>query len=390
MNNKSFSSKLRKVLVIADLSRASRRDFLSGFFNAVDSGCNWNMHLLQSPDDLHNGILQKAIADGLDGIVILENWDSGSLADLESSNVSIVAIGAHDGWFARKTVQITFLRIDDEHVGAAAAEYFARHGTFNSYVFLPAKQTDIWSCGRETGFHNALARHNISAETWDPDLHGPLAEHLKRLEKPIAVFAACDRIAANALAEIQQTKLSVPSQVSILGVDDDKLICNSVRPHLSSIKPGHYDEGLLAARELNVLMNARKVKPRHSMLYAKTDIIERASTTYVAPAARILSEAKKYIEENATLGISPNDVAKHLGISRRLLDLRFGELSDTSVADLIRKKKLDTLKAELKHSSERLSTIGRRCGFPNATYLKKLFLSETGQTLSEWRAKNCH
>ena len=37
---------------------------------------------------------------------------------------------------------------------------------------------------------------------------------------------------------------------------------------------------------------------------------------------------------------------------------------------------------------ERLSVVGKRCGFPNANYLKKLFLAETGMTMSEWRRRN--
>ena len=44
---------------------------------------------------------------------------------------------------------------------------------------------------------------------------------------------------------------------------------------------------------------------------------------------------------------------------------------------------MKALKSELLKSAERLSVIGRRCGFANANYLKRIFLAETGMTLSE-------
>ena len=130
-----------------------------------------------------------------------------------------------------------------------------------------------------------------------------------------------------------------------------------------------------------------KSKPRVIVL-TKTDLAERASTAFVAPAARLISTAREFIEQNAVRGITPNDIAHHLGISRRLLDLRFGELTDVSVARMIRETKLKALKAELLKSSERISVIGRRCGFANANYLKRIFLADTGLTMAEWRSRN--
>ena len=332
--------------------------------------------------------VRKRLADGLDGIVILEDWNPQARKELETGSVAIVAIGAHAGWFAKRKDQIAFLRIDDEHIGASAAQYFSRLGSYNSYVFLPSDPQDLWSREREHGFRNALEKHHATPITWSLDKHGELAGLLKRLEKPIAVFAACDRIAATALAELQGGWLPVPEQVAVLGVDDDRLICQSARPTLSSIRPGHYDEGVMAARKLNALMNARKPRPRQTILCTKTDLAERASTAFVAPAARLISTAREFIAENAVRGITPNDVAHHLGISRRLLDLRFEELTDVSVARMIRETKLKALKAELLKSSERLSVIGRRCGFANANYLKRIFLADTGLTMAEWRSRD--
>lgn len=389
MHAKRFQVKAAKrVMIVADLSRASRRDFLSGFFNVADTRFDWSLQLVQSPDAFGRDDIRRQLADGLDGVVILEDWNREASAELETAFLPVVAVGAHADWFPNRRKNISFIRIDDERIGAFAAHYFSRLGSYNTYVYLPAGAEDLWSVERERGFRETLAKRRAKTLAWRLDEHGVCGDFLERLEKPIAVFAACDRIAASALTELQGRKSSVPEQIAVLGVDDDRIVCQSVRPKLSSIRPGHFDEGAMAARELNALMTARKPKARQTVLCAKMDITERASTAFVAPAARLISAAREFIEQNAVHGITPNDVAHHLGISRRLLDLRFEELCDDSVATLIRTTKLKILKSELLKSSERLSVIGRRCGFANANYLKRIFLAETGMTLSEWRTNH--
>ena len=112
---------------------------------------------------------------------------------------------------------------------------------------------------------------------------------------------------------------------------------------------------------------------------------ERESTAAVVPAAHLIARACEFIGRNATRGITPSDVAAYLGISRRLLDLRFGQLSEASVARTIRAAKLKAVKRELRTSRKTLSALAKDCGFANANYLKRLFLAETGLTLSGYR-----
>lgn len=55
---------------------------------------------------------------------------------------------------------------------------------------------------------------------------GPVLRRLAELPKPLAVLAAWD-VAAVQVAELcHKARLAVPSQVAILGVDDDELLCN--------------------------------------------------------------------------------------------------------------------------------------------------------------------
>ena len=386
MRKKKIQIKVRTIGIIIDLTRSSRRNFLSGFLNAADTGRTWNIQLIQSKEMLTSETVQDWINGAVDGLVILESWNTKGLSIIEESKIPIIAIGAHGQWLGRRKNNITTIRIDDRRIGAYAAEYFLQLGKFASFVYIPAEKDALWSMERESVYREILRKSGINVST--PSENEPIKRLLDRLEKPIAIFAACDRIAAETLNRLGRRVHRIPEQFSIIGVDDDPLLCQATYPQLTSIRPGHFDEGTVAAKEIGNLLNARRQKPRKEILCAKMEITERASTDYTSPAAKLVSDANEFIKRNAVRGISPDDVAHHLGISRRLLDLRFHELNDSSVSRAIRTVRIETLKHELRSSRERLSVVGKRCGFPNANYLKKLFLAETGMTMSEWRRRN--
>ena len=379
-------AKTRKVIVVTDLTRASRRDFLSGFFDAIGARFDWDLRLVQTPGEISAKTVRRWVAEGVSGAVVLDAWEAEALAALEASPISVIAVGARTGWFANRQENITFLRVDDVRLGAFAAECLTRLGAFNAFVFLPAREDDLWSRDRADGFLKALPTSRArTATVYRPSAHGPLADFLKSLRKPVAVFAACDRIAADALLELQNPQALIPRPITLLGVDDDRLVCDSLRPRLSSISPDHYNEGARAALELHALLSARAPKAARTILCAKMALHERESTAAVVPAAHLIARACEFIGRNATRGITPSDVAAYLGISRRLLDLRFGQLSEASVARTIRAAKLKAVKRELRTSRKTLSALAKDCGFANANYLKRLFLAETGLTLSGYR-----
>ena len=80
-------------------------------------------------------------------------------------------------------------------------------------------------------------------------------------------------------------------------------------------------------------------------------------------------------------------VARHLGVSRRLLDLRFSELSDKSVSAAIRDVRIAAVKRLLTSTDCAIAAISRSCGFPNANHLRNLFAAETGMSMREWRRR---
>ena len=126
-------------------------------------------------------------------------------------------------------------------------------------------------------------------------------------------------------------------------------------------------------------------KPR-SVFSGVRRVVFRESTPHLPPAENVVSRAKEFIAKHATEGITPADVASHLGISRTLLDLRFRETQKTTVGRLITDVKLAEVERKLRLTSLSVGVLHDLCGFRNANALKNLFKARYGMSMRAWRA----
>ena len=80
---------------------------------------------------------------------------------------------------------------------------------------------------------------------------------MKRATKPLALFAATDDHAVEVLEICEATRLAVPEQVSIIGVDNSLLAVDAMNTPISSIDTNLELIGYRGAALLGALMNGR-------------------------------------------------------------------------------------------------------------------------------------
>lgn len=124
----------------------------------------------------------------------------------------------------------------------------------------------------------------------------------------------------------------------------------------------------------------------HIRKSTKRHIVERQSTAAISPAARLLQRGLAYIKKNVTSGITTENVVKHLGVSRRLADLRFNEFDGRSVHEVIVDTRLEELKRLLADSDIPIARVTAACGFGSENYAKNLFRRRFGMSMSEFRS----
>jgi len=173
--------------------------------------------------------------------------------------------------------------------------------------------------------------------------------------------------------------------LAIVGTDDDELLCEYAKPRLTSIRPGHEACGYAAAEELSRMFRGKPPRTRFISYEAITD---RKSLVTCIPAVHLVEAANDYIAKHACEGPDVDAIARALGVSRRLLSLRYAECEKCSVHDALVSRRLAEVMKLLKKPDLSISEITERCGFPNANYLKRLFKQRTGKTMREWRCRD--
>lgn len=386
---------MRKVLVSISLIHASSRDVLSGIFQHLESGTDWNLKVYQNEENpLTAERLSRAEAEGAHGLIVTELNDPALLAALYASQLPIVAAGLRPSALEGRRAPTYFVH-GNSSSGALGADYLNRLGNFRSFAFLPAGDGIIWSRVRERAFHDRIssfgktplsyvAKHPIGSD----DELNDLAHWLTELPKPAAVMAACDWRAAQALTACENAGLEVPGQLAFIGVDNDEFVCLHSTPPLSSIIAGHKELGLAAAQTLDRLMSGRRI-PRASGNTIPVDIdlkiVERNSSRIIPPMTVLVERAKQFIRNNACRGIGVGDVVTNARVSRRLLELRFRAAEGETIRSAIERVRLDRLRHLLRSTTRPLEDLAAECGFSGANALAHLFRKRMGMSMREFR-----
>ncbi len=176
----------------------------------------------------------------------------------------------------------------------------------------------------------------------------------------------------------------MPESIAVLGVDNDRLLCELCSPPLSSVIPDALQTGYQAAALLDQMMAGKRV-PAEGHFIDPLGVKTRQSTDVLAIEDLDVARAVQYIRENHWRGIDVSDVVKFCSLTRRVLDKRFKQSIGRTAHQEILRLRLDRVKQMLIETELPLSEVAVRCGFDNPEYLPVVFRREIGQTPSNYR-----
>jgi len=384
---------IQRILLVIQLGGASGRELLSGIFSFIKPQMHWHTHILADLELLSASERVRILATHADGIITSEPIFLESKRPEGNRPTPLVVIGQSESSVHGNLARTAFVHNDDFGIGRAAARYFLSLGNFQSFVYASAMPGTYWSDERERGFKSVLSEcgktctivRTTSIEENNDDMRR-LAAALAKAPKPCAVFAAWDGKALQVSNSCSKLGLDVPTQVAVLGVDNDELICDYARPSLSSIKPDHRKVGYTAASELARMLNGRAStrNGRNVICHGQT-VVERESTRALPPATELVRRALRYIDQHATEGIFARDVVAHLAVSRRLADMRIRQIEHTTLGKLITKRRLEAVATQLRKTDHALQRVAAECGFGTIKHLQRMFKAHFGQSMSAYR-----
>ena len=215
----------------------------------------------------------------VDGVILAGVHHSNLLKVLDKRRLPYTLLGNSFGGSTSDLVHNSIF-YDDRGGIEEAAEFLIRLGhrriAFLGNISLP------WFQRRHEGFQNALGKHGLApvavSENWQVSNldYGQMAtaQLLRDSPMPTAILAANDELAAGAWKELVKRKISIPQQISLIGLGDRAEFA-ILEPALTSISVFEDQIG----ERLTVMLLARIEDPKKAVLSETypCKLIERAS-----------------------------------------------------------------------------------------------------------------
>ncbi len=280
------------------------------------------------------------------------------------------------------TPRISTVSGDQQEIGKLAAEHFLKRN-FRRFAYYGLR--DVWySSERLHGYRECLRNAGydcdvyetesslLAEEPWKLDREG-LSNWLSSLSPPTAVFTAHDYRARILLERCADLGIEVPSDLAVIGVDDDPIVCQFSEPPLSSIRQNGAEVGYLAASVLDSLIRGEKPLSK-PLLVSPEELIARDSTRVVAVEDTTLRKCLDLIDLHHS---SPIDVAwlvSRLNASRRHIEKLFQTELGESPHEYLSNIRIERAKTLLdKKPPLPLREIAGQCGFSEPRRLNIVF-----------------
>ena len=180
---------------------------------------------------------------------------------------------------------LPYVSIDDYMAAKNAVKYLIASGR-KKIAFLNGPKRYKYSRERLRGFLDALSDDDISIpDEWI--MHVPHIEYqmadtlISRIlsddNKPDAVFAASDVLAAAVVNRAVYSDLKVPDDLMVIGFDNISL-CQVVRPSLTSVHQPKHKLGFTACEMLHEKIKGKTLKVNEVLL--STELVIRGSTEH--------------------------------------------------------------------------------------------------------------
>lgn len=387
---------MARIIMMTDFSESYPRRLLIGVAKyAHDIGEAWTLCRLNTTDrDKYETESLVDYAKRFQADVIIGQFlKTDDLSAFKKAGIIPIA----QEFSSRNTI---IINITGEHhkAGRTGAEYFINKG-FHNFAYLGMEDV-VWSDERLEGFRQAVLESDKSYTFSEFKLPQPyiwqnldmteLSTWIKSLPKPVAIMA-CDDNQAFLVVEVsrnlalteKETRLRIPDDVAVLGVDNDESICNLSYPNLSSINQEVEKGGYELARYIDTCLKNPDA-PQKNIVVPIGNVISRQSSDIFVNDDPSIAKVLRYIHENIATKISVNDIVSEVPLSRRLLESRFKKEMGTSIYDYIIRIRIEKI-AELLRDGKTVSEAAFELGLTDIKNVSRSFKRLMGCTPSEYR-----
>ncbi len=358
-------------------------DIRMGLVDYRDQFTNWTLR--------NTGrLLRPFPTGGLDGAVVSILNEELKELWLETG-VPVINVSSSVGQMPFPSVVV-----DNICVGEIAADHFLDRQFENCAYVGP--ETNPHSVDRERGFRERVRALEKRYFRFQPpvsltnsffDVFGSagLRRWLKGLPKPCALFCCDDAHAVELLKQILEDGWEVPAQFALLGVNNDEVLCKFAHRPVSSVIINGREIGYRAGEMLRQLMQSGSID--ESVQYVRPiQVAARISTDIAASQDEVVARGLQFIQNNITQPIFVQDVAKGIGVSKRLLERQFSRHLEHGPAEEITRQRMRRAKHLLTNTNWPVYKVAQACGYSDYSLFSTSFKRKEKISPKLWREQN--
>ena len=384
---------MKRIAILVETALASGRQIVSGIARYARERHDWSIFFHTGPlGALVPSALENWSGDG----IIARIADEELLDRVKSRRTPIVDVLGN-----LSDPSLNLVTTDAAGIARMVANHFRESG-HRKFAYLGLGREN-WSLERRHAFREEAQRKTNGAgpdpsfqfiefshqerkgSAWSAYLDR-LSAWLQSLPKPVGIMVGSDQFAPDLLEACRRLRLSVPDQVSIVGVDNDLPFCDICQPRLSSVEPNHESVGYEAAKRLDALIE-RPSLPRSVIEVPPLALFARESSDATALDDPQLVKALRFIRERGCQEIGVDDIAAAAGLSRSVLQRRFKASLRKTVLETIQGVRLNRAKEMLSLTDLPLADVADRCGFKHQEYLGYVFKKKLQLTPGQYRSQ---
>ena len=381
-----------KITLLFNANKVYDRQVVEGIGQYIQaSQCMWDI-FVEDEFIYHTNTINQLSIDG----IIADFDDPKTVELLQHTLIPTIAVGSsykqvnfypHFPYVATDNAALVEMALS--HLQEKGLSQFAFYG-------LQVNTHKHWSIERRDAFVELMEKNHypiylyegvqVHAQNWLEEQQ-KLIVWLKSLPSHTGIIAVTDARARHLLQACEYSKIAVPEELCVIGIDNEELIQYLSRVSLSSVEQGAREIGYQAAKLLHKLLNGQKA-PSTPILIPPITVHTRNSTDYRSLSDPLVIQAMHYIRHRACHGIKVEQVLDHLEISRSNLEQRFKNEMDRTIHQVIHEEKIARAKNLLEQTDISIQEIADICGYPSVQYFYSVFKKEFEMTPKEFRL-NC-
>lgn len=373
---------MKKIILLLETSRAFGRQLIIGIARYSRLNGPWSFY--KEPIDLKSSI-PHLTSWKPDGIIMRDSLITKELLKLKVPTI----LAIHDSKYPKelpviKTDSHAIAKMANEHLLSKGFKNFAFCG-FDDYEWSIERGANFVRFNKEAGYstHVYVQPKGVKKYDWEKEQRH-VSEWIKKLPKPVGIFACNDDRGQHVLEVCKTLNLRVPDDVAVIGVDNDPMVCDIGDPPLTSIALDVEAAGFKAAKLLDQLMSGKKINCKYIMV-APTHVVQRQSTDILSVDNAEVAKAISFIRNNAKNKILVKDVVNATNVSRRTLEKQFRKTIHRSIYAEIRQVRVEWIAKLLIETDLPISQITSLFNFTDVEHISRYFKKEKGVGLREFR-----